>query len=235
MPLPKLGVTVVLEGRSGVRYLVRAGKTDLAVVNEAVILNPYLSPGYVSLPEDAIVVDVGANIGDFTIQSARLCPHGRVIAVEPVSEQVRMIAVQKLLNGVSNVTCVHVALGSHEGEVDIHVDGSHSRAHPGTGKTERVRLTTLPSLMRDVGIDRITLLKLDCEGAEWDILPAAEEVLPRIQQICMEFHCERGWTAGKLAAWLRDRWYEVRHTPGQWNGLLWAVRGGFGEALAGSP
>src|SRR5690349_6969834 len=98
--LPKLGVSVVLELRNGLRYLVRSGKTDLAVVNEAAILNPYLGPGYVTLMQDAIVVDVGANIGDFTMQSARLCPRGRVIAVEPVTEHVRMIEVQVLLNGV---------------------------------------------------------------------------------------------------------------------------------------
>jgi hypothetical protein len=67
-------------------------------------------------------------------------------------------------------------------------------------------------------------LKLDCEGAEWDILPAAERVLPRIRQISMEFHCERGWTALKLADWLRARGFMVSHTAGPWNGLLWATR-----------
>jgi FkbM family methyltransferase len=223
--LPKFGVGVVLELRNGLRYLVRSGKTDLAVVNEAAILNPYLGPGYLTLAEDAIVVDIGANIGDFTMQSARLCPKGRVIAVEPVREHIRMIAMQMLLNAVENVTCVHAALGNREGEIDIHIDVSRSSVcHGGRETTERVRLTTLSRLMGEVGIDRIALLKLDCEGAEWDILPAAEEVLPQIQQICMEFHCERGWTPKKLATWLRERGYEVSHTPGPWNGLLWAVR-----------
>jgi FkbM family methyltransferase len=226
MLLPKFGVSVVLELRNGVRYLVRAGKTDLGVVNEAAILNPYLGPGYLVLPEDGIVVDVGANIGDFTLQSARLCPRGRVIAVEPLSEHIRMIAVQALLNGVDNVTCVHAALGNREGEVDIHIDAGHSSAYWGGRKTERVRLTTLPRLIREVGIDHVALLKLDCEGAEWDILRAAEEVLPQIQQICMEFHRMRGRTPENLASWLRERGFEVRHTPGPWIGLLWAVRPG---------
>ena len=225
--LPKLGVSVVLELRNGLRYLVRPRKTDLAVVNEAAILNPYLGPGYVTLPADAIVVDIGANIGDFTIQSARLCPQGRVIAVDPVREHVRMIAVQMLLNGVENVTCVHAALGNREGEMDIDTDGSQPSARCGGRKTtQSVRLTTLSRLMRDVGIDRIALLKLDCEGGEWDILPAAAAVLPQIQQICMEFHCEQGWTPERLASWLRERGYQVWHTPGPWNGLLWAVRPG---------
>src|SRR5438477_8125850 len=74
LPLPKLGISVVLETRSGLRYLVRPGTTDLAVVNEAVMLNPYLSAGHLTLPEDAVVLDVGANIGDFTMQLAKACP-----------------------------------------------------------------------------------------------------------------------------------------------------------------
>jgi len=40
----------------------------------------------------------------------------------------------------------------------------------------------------------------------------------------MEFHCERGWTALKIADWLRVRGFTVSHTGGLWNGLLWATR-----------
>jgi len=224
MPLPKLGVSVVLELRNGCRYFVRSGTMDLAVVNEAAILNPYLGPGYLTLPEDGVVVDVGANIGDFTIQLAKICSRGRVIAVEPIGEYVLMIQIHKLLNSVDNVTCVQAALGDHEGQTEIHLDGSKSSACWGGDKTERVPLTTLSRLMGELGIDRVDLLKLDCEGAEWDILPAAEEVLPRIRQICMEFHCAEGWTPDKLASWLRERGYQVEHTSGPWNGMLWAWR-----------
>jgi FkbM family methyltransferase len=224
LPLPKLGISVVLTLRNGLQYLVRAGTTDLSVVNEAALLNPYLGGHPVDLPEDADVMDVGANIGDLTMQLARACPRGRVFAIEPVGEHHHMIAVQMLLNRVSHVVNLQVALGGQEGEVAIHLGGSHSSSRWGQGATEKVRLTTLPQMMRELGIHQLALLKLDCEGAEWDILPAAEEVLPRVQRIFMEFHCERGWTPEKLAAWLRERGYEVRHTAGPWNGLLWATR-----------
>ena len=89
---------------------------------------------------------------------------------------------------------------------------------------EQVRLITLARLTDEQSLPHVDLLKLDCEGAEWDILPAAEGALSSVRQICMEYHCERGWTPDRLAAWLRDRGYCVWHTPGQWNGLLWAVR-----------
>ena len=90
-------------------------------------------------------------------------------------------------------------------------------------------MVTLERLMEDYSIDTLDLLKLDCEGAEWDILPAAERVLPRVRQICMEFHCERGWTAAKLARLAaRARLHRVAHS-----GPL--ERAAVGEAVTVSP
>ncbi len=222
MALPKLGRATVLHLRDGRRYHVRPDTLDLATINEAAFLNPYLANGFVRLQADAVVVDVGANIGDFAIQAARMCPEGRVLAVEPVRSAGEMIARQARLNGVANIAWICAALSSAEGDADA--ARSESPYARGAAALERVRMMTLSRLMEEHGLDQIDLLKLDCEGAEWDILPAAEEVLPRVRQICMEFHCERGWTGGTLAEWLETRGFEVRHTTGTWNGLLWARR-----------
>jgi FkbM family methyltransferase len=224
VPLPKLGKSVVLELRDGTKYLVRAGTTDLAAVNEAAILNPYLRCPQIVLPEDATVIDIGAYIGDFTMQVARACPRGRIFAVEPISAHVQMIEAQIALNHLSHVQTVRAAVGATCEMTRITMAGTTSRVSEREDSAEVVEMFTLERLMQDHSIDTLDLLKLDCEGAEWDILPAAERVLPRVRQICMEFHCERGWTAEKLADWLRSRGFMVSHTGGAWNGLLWATR-----------
>lgn len=227
-PLPKLGFDSVLELRNGLRFSVRAGTSDLTVLNEAAILNPYLGSGHIELSQDSIVVDVGANMGDFAIWAASLCPLGRVYAVEPMRESISALETNKALNSLQNIEIIQAALGDHEGEITLSIAGAESSAHfhPDAGtNTQTARLTTLPQLMRDYGLEKIDLLKMDCEGSEWDILPAAREVLPRIRQICMEFHLERGWTAEKLAEWLRSNGYEVWYSEGaRWTGLLWARR-----------
>jgi len=224
-PLPKLGIDAILEFRSGLKFSVRAGTHDLAVLNEAAFLNPYLGSGHVEIQRDSIVLDIGANMGDFTIMAAAQCPLGHVYAIEPISEYIAVLETNKALNRLSNIEIIHVALGDHQGEIKLAVEGSQSTAHfDSAAKTETVRLTTLPQLMRDHGIERIDLLKMDCEGAEWDILPAALEVLPRIRQICMEYHPARGWTAEKLAAMLRESGYQVWYTDSPWNGAMWARR-----------
>jgi FkbM family methyltransferase len=228
-PLPKLGIDVVLELRNGLRFSVRGGTDDLSVLNEAAMLNPYLGSGHIQLQQDSVVVDLGANMGDFTIMAAALCPLGRVYAVEPMSEYIPVLQANTTLNLLSNVEIIQVAIGDHEGETRLSVAGVQSSMYFDSGVStnaaiETTRLTTLPQLMRDRRIEQIDLLKMDCEGAEWEILEAAHEVLPRIQQICMEFHPARGWTAAKLAAILCESGYEVWYTESPWNGSLWARR-----------
>lgn len=227
-PLPKLGIDTVLELRNGLRFFVRGATTDLAAINESVMLNPYLSSGHIELNEDAVVVDVGANIGDFTMQVARKCPNGRVFAIEPLSECISVLNRNKILNRFANVYIVNGALGDHEGEIELSAAGIVSTVYPRIGQaipTEVVRLTTLQWLIEEWQLERIDVLKLDCEGAEWDILPSARKFLPRIRQICMEFHPGRGWTGAKLADFLRENGYVVWYqADAPWTGLLWARR-----------
>ena len=112
----------------------------------------------------------------------------------------------------------------------VTVRGMTSRVSEGEDAAEVVEMVTLERLMEDYSIDTLDLLKLDCEGSEWDILPAAERVLPRVKQICMEFHCERGWTALKLADWLRARGFTCRIQPAP--GMGCSGRGVTGFAAA---
>jgi FkbM family methyltransferase len=216
-------VATVLELRNGLKYIVRPGTSDFSVINEAVILNPYLGPGYLKLEPDATVVDVGANIGDFTIQAAKLCPAGRVYAIEPIAGYCECIERQLQLNRLENAVVLNLALGGQEGEIEIHEAGLQSSAYWGDRGGTRVRLSTLQSVMRENNIDKIDLLKMDCEGAEWDILPAAEPILPKIRQLCIEYHNGK-LTADWLETWLTRNGYTVRRTAGAWNGLLWAWR-----------
>jgi len=222
MPLPKLGIDVVLRLRDGSRYHVRGNTRDLSVVNEQAFSNPYLGSGFVTLNADSVVVDVGANIGDFVIMAARRCPAGRVVAIEPLRSAGQMIDAQARLNGVTNITWIHGVLSDRNGASAANRPGSDYDT--ADGAAEQVESHTLPQLMADLHLDCIDLLKIDCEGAEWDILPAAGVVLPRVRQIAMEFHCERGWTVEKLANWLTSHGFVVRHTEGPGIGLLWARR-----------
>jgi FkbM family methyltransferase len=224
-PLPKLGISTILELKTGIRFLVRGGTGDLAVINESAMLNPYLASGYVRLLEDAIIIDGGANIGDFAAIVASRCPRGRIYAIEPIDENARMIEINRALNGLNNVEIAVTALGATNGHLAIRSDGMQSSFHYGkTNSYAMVPVTTLEAFMDERGLNRVDLLKLDCEGAEWEVISTSTAILPRISQICLEYHRRDEWTVEKLADLLRDAGYDVHHTAGEWNGVLWAVR-----------
>jgi FkbM family methyltransferase len=77
----------------------------------------YLRRG-ITLPPDAVVLDVGANIGMFALRAAFDSPGARVIAVEPVPELAEAIRINAELHGV-DVTVRHAAVGDTEGETDF--------------------------------------------------------------------------------------------------------------------
>lgn len=209
--------------KNGSKYIVRPGTGDLGVINEAAIMNPYFGSGAVSLTSDSIVLDVGANIGDFSVQAARRCQTGRVYAIEPIQENCEQIKRHVNLNNLLNVDLFQLALGGYNGDINIHVNGSMSSTQWGSGESRQVPQLTLPQFMQLANIKTIDLLKLDCEGAEWELLPAAESVISSIRQICMEYH------NGKLDAdwldnWLTKHGFTVARTRSPWNGMLWAWR-----------
>jgi FkbM family methyltransferase len=133
-----------------------------------------------------------------------------------------MIDTQARLNGLSNVTWIRAQLSGTDGLAAPHQTES---LYGSNNADQAARILTLPRLVAELKLDRIDLLKLDCEGAEWDILPASEPILPRVRQICMEYHREGEWTPDRLSTWLTDLGFQVTFQRGAWNGLLWARRG----------
>jgi len=95
---------------------VNRSETDF-LYQEIFANNAYLRHG-LCLTEGAIVVDVGANIGMFTVFAATRCRGVRVVAIEPVAELARAIEVNAALHGI-DATVVNCALGSGAGEADF--------------------------------------------------------------------------------------------------------------------
>lgn len=117
-------------------------------------------------PEDH-VLDIGANVGAFSIRAARYSPH--VVAVEPVAAEVLR---ENLRLNRAKVTVIEGALG----------DGN-PREIDWDGTRVRVQTYTLAHLIRMAG--GCDFLKCDCEGAEWLIRP---DDLSGIRRIEMELH-----------------------------------------------
>lgn len=176
-------------------------------------LNRFIGPG-------DIFVDVGANIGLYTLKAARIVGQGgRVLAVEPGASAAASLAHNLALNPFANVTVAQKALSSEDGWATLHhvplgndPQAFSLLAGAGTSEGEKVETITLDRLATEAGLARIDCIKIDVEGAEPMVLRGALAVVERWQPtVILEVNCPTGTVGGTPpdAAWniLAERGY----------------------------
>jgi FkbM family methyltransferase len=172
-----------------------------------------------------IVVDVGAHIGGVSVILATLQPKIRIIAYEPSSSNFAMLTENLRANRITNVTAVREAVTGEPGEMTLTwsatatagsivglPDESRRKREAAGWSSETVRCVTLDQVFEQHGIDRCAWLKLDCEGAEWDIMAKAN-VLERIDRISLELHLPGSRQATGLDALVREFSSLVNRVP----------------------
>ena len=141
------------------------------------------------------VVDVGANVGWFSmLAAAAVGPTGRVLAVEPNPANCALIERSAADNGFGHVQVVAAAAADHPGVAALETDGSNGRIVPlETGLDEAmacsfvVPIRTLDDLVTGAGLDAVSLVKVDVEGAEPLVLRGASGTLRRRPVVVCEF------------------------------------------------
>ena len=152
----------------------------------AATLDRLLGPG-------DVFVDVGANVGYHTFRAAaRVGRDGRVVAVEANPENARLIAHTIEVNSLGNVELVPLALGARRGYVYF---GTHVGSNGGflpEGASGSGRGTIVPTMaLDDLGLDRVSVVKIDVEGAEAIVLDGALATIERHRPtFVMEFSRE---------------------------------------------
>lgn len=128
------------------------------------------------------VVDVGANIGYFSLLSASLVGStGSVIAVEPNPRNVKALYASAARNGFRHVHVFQAAASDECGLLFLNVDSSNGTVSPAKGDIDdMLSRETVPALTLDTIIEpsrRVDLIKLDTEGAEYKVLRGARKFL----------------------------------------------------------
>lgn len=168
---------------------VRRCTADTVFIRDVLINHEYFRQGYWPNPRDTII-DIGANIGTFVLAAAKYATNGRIIAIEPVPENVLLLRKNVTQNKLKNVEVVAAAVGPSSGRDRIYVanPGFHSmKLDRGRGFVD-VAMITVGEIFDRYQIDTCNFLKIDCEGAEFDFLPKVEpSVWGKIQRIAMEF------------------------------------------------
>lgn len=167
--------------------LIRFGTSDVPVLDQVFRARQYSA----QLPEDpTTIVDAGAHIGLAAVYFAITFPEAQIFALEPDPGNFELL--RRNTRELPAVVPIHGALHGETGYVKIvnptdenwmyRVAGA-SRDDPGA-----VPALTVPELLDGSATGHIDLLKLDIEGAEIDVLSAADEWIDRVETIAIELH-----------------------------------------------
>lgn len=213
------------ELRSGTR--IEVPREVMHEFKEVFFDEAYLTGMPLSVPAGADIVDIGANIGSFSVFAAARFAGSRVIAFEPDVINFKMLAQNAALQPAGRVIPVEAAIAGAAGTLTfrrmeaegISTSGSLVRKK---GQEMVVKAITLEQALDDAGIAQCALLKMDCEGAEFDILyGASDALLGRIRQMVIEIHDQKKGQKTRAAVkdYLTSKGFAVKDGM---HDLLWA-------------
>lgn len=148
------------------------------------------------LEKDDVILDIGANIGIMTGLLAETCPEGTIHAFEPVPENFRALKkIVKYVNG-KNVLLHNIALGEHEGEVEMampmvkgvrmqglsYIKDKSIEGYTSEHKSYKVPLKSLDQIP-ELFEKRVAAIKLDVENYEQFVLRGAKNLITTFKPI----------------------------------------------------
>ena len=152
-----------------------------------------------NIKKDGTVIDVGANIGEFSlIASKKIGPGGHVIAIEPLEQVLRWLKKNFELNGFTNFEILELAVGEKAGTMTLYKksDGSEigildSAITEKELVTDRkISIDTIDNIISSRNISKVDMLKVDVEGFEYEVFLGCKKSFKqnKIKKIICEIH-----------------------------------------------
>ena len=155
-----------------------------------------ISRSYYQIQKRAIVIDVGAHVGSYTLLAARRA--SLVVAVEPEADNFSLLKTNVELSESRNVLPLNIALSNNQGKAYLYTDvggdpGGSSLELPTSSEHSRreipraeVECDTLDHLVESFGLKRIDWLKIDVEGHEVAVLEGGATALTMALNVIVE-------------------------------------------------
>lgn len=170
------------------------GEEAFSGIREMYVRDVYLRNGWLTIKPNATVVDLGANMGNFTNMALAIDPTVRVISVEPnvLSNEVFKKSVGLNAGHLDRVTLIRAFLGQANAKTKelIATDGNYAGAN----------WLTEQQFIERANIQSIDFLKCDIEGGEFGLLTPDSKLLAMAKVLAVEVHA----FAGDVAKFMAD-------------------------------
>ena len=175
--------------KSGIKIKIRSNSTDLDTFSLIWLLKEYDKHGF-TIGQNDIIIDIGAHIGIFSLYASQFCTHGKILCYEP-SENYELLQYNISQNQIKNIFPNNCAISNSNGTVTLYIN-SDNTAHSifdRTSKSVKVQSKTLQTIFDNNKLEICDYLKLDCEGAEYEIIESLpDKYFNKIKQIYIEYH-----------------------------------------------
>ena len=181
---------VIFKTRDGFQIKIRTKSSDIQIFTEIWLEKKYP----VNLNSDrGVVIDIGSHIGVFFLYCVHKFKNCKIYGFEADQENFNISEYNIKINHLTCINCKNLAVSSKLGYIKFYKNedfSSHSMITP-TSDFENIKSTNLNEIFDENKIEQCDLLKLDCEGAEYEILlNTSNEVYKKINQIFLEYHID---------------------------------------------
>lgn len=200
---------VAIKNHDG-EFFCRKRTEDARIVAEAY---EYPLQTYLEEITQGTFVDIGSNIGKYTIKVARqLGNNGRVISIEPESSNFEALRANVELNNLRNVTPLNVACWNKKEKLRLYLaprSDWHSVKNPLSTNFVEVNGLKLDDILKDLKIADLDFIKIDAEGADGEVLEGAEETIARNPHLKIIFEATDRNNLAKCRKVLRKHSYTI--------------------------
>lgn len=185
----------------------------------------------------SLIVDIGAHIGCFSVYASILNPKTKILAFEPDENNYKLLKENLQLNNAKNVQSKNLAVTSKEEVRIINVsEDSHNHSFYNTENKiseRKIQTTTLQKILKNDA--RVDVVKIDCEGSEFEILRnLSEEDFEKIKTIYIEFHeFDESMRRSELKTILEKNGFQTRISESRYDkrfGFILAENRKYGES-----
>lgn len=177
----------------GIKTRLRCNTDDYDIMRDD--HEDFLIP-YLKLFEGEFFVDIGANIGRYTLLQSKLFNKNkiRIISIEPDPDTFKALKYNVLkLNKLQNVILVNKAVFSTKKQISFYqVKGlsDFNSIYRTYGKKIPVQGDTLDGILKENKIEKVDVIKIDVEGAEIEALKGSNLALDQARKVIVEVHAD---------------------------------------------
>jgi len=206
--------------KGGGKFVFRDGTTivDNEGTASGTIAVVFIRKQYGTVVGKPTIVEIGANIGTFAVFAAKSDKTARLYSYEPVKANYDVLLRNIAANGLQGrVTAFNLGVASRTEQRDFYLTSSPEHTlikSAAAGHSVRVNCVSLSDILRANKLSKVDLLKINCEGAEFEILYSTpKECFELIDEIRMEYHDQSaaGHNLIDLQAYLATLGYVTTH------------------------